>query len=237
MTGSSVTAQEATPVSDITDDTTFLFVQTAGSGTFTPNPEAGTPEAGGTPTVGGGADYLLTLEGHHGGTVYFSDRPERIFGNAPTQQFLDGLGFAPANPPNAALVTQTETGEDEAVVLELLNPSYDESSGTLTYGATILSEYQGEGLTHVAAQQQDTELPESFGRASLFIDDCPDITDCVLITFSGLGLSAGSIPGGPYGTCWSWSDFACELCSESASDLEGLCNNTYSDCRGECGLG
>ncbi len=112
---SRLTPQEATPPASPTApgaDPTFLFVQTATAGSFTPNPDAGTPTAVGTPAAGGGGDYLLTLEGHHGGTVYFSDRPERIFGNAPTQAFLVGLGFSPANPPKAALVTQTDDGSD-----------------------------------------------------------------------------------------------------------------------------
>ena len=39
-------------------------------------------------------------------TIYFSDRPERIFGDLPTQEFLDTLGFTPDFPPNAALITQ-----------------------------------------------------------------------------------------------------------------------------------
>lgn len=61
-------------------------------------------------------------------------------------------------------------------MVELLNPTYDESTGTLTDGARILSEYKGEGLAHVAANRQDAELPKTFGRSSLFIDDCPGET-------------------------------------------------------------
>lgn len=128
-------AQDATPVATPEHSVVepeFLFVQTATSGTFTPNPGAGTPSVDSAPTPGGGADYLLTLEGHPGGTVYFSDPPERLFGEAPTQAFLDGLGFSPENPPNAALVTQTPDGTDDVVVLELMNPSYDEPTRTVT---------------------------------------------------------------------------------------------------------
>lgn len=246
LTGSHATAQEATPRVDEINDTTFLFVQTATAGSFTPNPDAGTPTADGAPTPSGGGDYLLTLEGHHGGTVYFSDRPERIFGNAPTQAFLDGLGFSPSNPPNAALVTQTEDGTEEVVVLELLAPTYDESAGTLTYGATILAEYEGEGLTHVAAQQQDDALPETFGRSSLFIDDCAPATDCnVLVYGSRLSShyeSVGPIPGGPYRKCWHFGDFVCHPCTEqgnvnefiSNEGLSNLCNSTYAECEGLC---
>ncbi len=92
-------APEATPAGEGINKTTFLFVQTAAAGTFTANSDAGTPEADGTPTPGGGGDYLLTLEGHHGGTVYFSDRPERVFGVARPSDSSTGSGSRPAIPP------------------------------------------------------------------------------------------------------------------------------------------
>ena len=245
LTGSHLVAQEATPGVDELNDTSFLFVQTASAGSFAPNSAAGTPMADGTPVAGGGGDYLLTLEGHHGGTIYFSDRPERIFGNAPTQAFLDGLGFTPANPPNAALVTQTEDGTEDIVVLELFEPAYDETTGTLTYGATILADYEGEGLTHVAAQQQDDALPDTFGRSSLFIDDCAPATDCNVLVWEGMGShyeSVGPIPYGPYHKCWHFGDFVCHPCTErgdvnqaiSNEWLNHLCNITYPGCEGLC---
>jgi len=245
LAGSRATAQESTPSVDELNDATFLFVQTATSGSFSPNPDAGTPPAGGTPTPGGGGEYLLTLDGHHGGTVYFSDRPARIFGDAPTQAFLDGLGFSPSNPPNAALVTQTEDGTEEVVVLELLAPTYDEATATLTYGATILAEYEGDGLTHVAAQQQGGEVPETFGRASLFIDDCAPATDCNVLVWGGMAShyeSVGPIPGAPYHKCWHFGDFVCHPCTEqgdvnefiSNAYLSDLCNSTYAACEGMC---
>lgn len=220
----------------MTDDKAyFLFVQTATAGSFTANPGAGTPTVDGTPVPGGGAEYVLTLEGHGGGTVYFSDRPDRIFGEAPTQAFLDGLGFAPGNPPNAALVTQTDDGTEEVIVLELLNPTYDEAAGTVTYGATILDEYAGDGLAHVAAQQQDMTLPESFGRTSLFIDDCSDIPGCEIYEGRG-GQAVGPIPNGiNSGQCWSWSDIACEPCNGwSQQQFADACNAAYSACNGRC---
>lgn len=43
--GTQARAQRATPVPG-SDDPTFLFVQTATSGSFTPNPGAGTPVSG-----------------------------------------------------------------------------------------------------------------------------------------------------------------------------------------------
>src|SRR5690606_7035606 len=90
-------AQDATPVA-LPDDPhssadeakvspDFLFVQPFDAGTWTPKD---------------GEDdvYTLTRTGAAAHTVYFSDRPERIVGLAENQQFLDGLGFSPNNPPN-----------------------------------------------------------------------------------------------------------------------------------------
>jgi hypothetical protein len=211
----------------------FLFVQTAASGTFAANPGAGTPTALGGTEAGGGADYLLTLQGHNGHTIYFSDRPERITGAGPTEAFLDGLGFTPINPPNAALVTSGEDGSTTIVVLELLNPIYDQSTQTITYGATILDEYDDAGLQHLIEQGAGGTPPESFTGASLFIDDCPDITECVSMAMRNIPVPVGPVPGGPYGTCWSWSSFACHLCSSSVTgdDLNRMCNQQYeADC-------
>ncbi|MBA2470121.1 MAG: hypothetical protein H0V37_12010, partial [Chloroflexia bacterium] len=119
--GSRAAAQVGTPVATPVESpeanrTYFLFVQTFSSGTL--QPHANDAEM-----------YTLTLTGAAAQTVYFSDRPERIIGTVPTPQFLEGLGFTPTNPPNAALVAQTDAGED-IVVVELLNPLYTEGSGS-----------------------------------------------------------------------------------------------------------
>lgn len=217
-------AQNATRVaSEATENTSFLFVQTAGSGTFRPNPGSGTP------TANGGTDYLLTLAGHTGETIYFSDRPERIFGEVPTPQFLDGLGFTPANPPNAALVAQTDEGED-VLVIELVEPVIDEPAGTLTYGANVLTGYTGQGLAHAVSLQQDLTFAEEFTNASLFIDDCPDIVNCYLGP-----VSVGPAPGGPISTGWKWSSIACLPCDgRSIERINASCNATYSTCNNLC---
>lgn len=97
-----VTAQNATPsaatpgaspaaMGTVGENGAFLFVQTARSGTWAPK-------------AGENGVYTLTLTDTPDQTVYFSDRPARVVGVAPLQQFLDGLGFSPQNQPNAALV-------------------------------------------------------------------------------------------------------------------------------------
>ena len=94
----------------------------------------------------------------------------------------------------------------------------------MTYGVSILSDYEG-GLDFVASRQQDEDLAPSFGAASLFIDDCPDIVNC----YVGFG-SVGPVPGSPIGTCWDWSAVSCQPCDgQSIESLNDLCNTTYPD--------
>ena len=172
--GGRVLAQDATPqvatpavdpddphpsADDAKSDPEFLFVQPFDSGTWAPK-------------TGEDGVYTLTLTGAAANTVYFSDRPERIVGLSPTQDFLDGLGFTPANPPNAAVVTEGDGGQQDVLVIELFNPVYDPDTSTLTYDAKVLADYGEPSLAHLARQQTDYELPEAFGAGSLFIDDC-----------------------------------------------------------------
>lgn len=217
-------AQEATPVSATPvagtagDKLFFMFVQTAQAGSFMPKD-------------GEEGVYQVTLEGADAQTIYFSDRPDRIVGNLPTDQFLDGLGFSPENPPNAAIVAQTDAGED-ILVVELLNPVWDGAARTLTYDVRVLADYQDDGLGHLAEQQEGAELPTSFGHTSLFIDDCPNATSC----YNGVQY-LGAIPGQPYGRCWggSGSPF-CGLCpgEPTRRELVQLCRETYSRCGNLC---
>jgi hypothetical protein len=236
-------AQDATPAPGATPDgekPVFMFVETFASGRGDVNPGAGTPAAGGTPTPGGGAPFLLTLEGHTGLTVYFSDRPDRVVGAVPTGDFLDTLGFDAANPPNAALVGEFTAGQG-VVVLQLLEPAYDPDTGTLTYGAEVLDAYKGGQLEPVTREQLTERLPAEFGPSALFIDDCPDLATCTVRKYNieweyYENVEVGPIPGGPYGQCWQGAfKGGCEPCHYSWAELEGFCNNAYPDqCHGEC---
>ena len=167
--GGRAAARQATPGSTPQpgEEPVFLFVQTATSGRGEVNPAAGTPTVDGTPVPGGGAPFLITLEGHSGQTVYFSDRPDRIAGAAPTQNFLDGLGFTPENPPNAALVSEFDAGQG-VVVMELFQPSYDPASGTLTYGAESLATFVGDG-TRAGGPGSDRGAPARRVRAGIAV--------------------------------------------------------------------
>jgi hypothetical protein len=202
----------------------YLFVQPFEGGTWTPK-------------AGADGAFTLTLTGAAEQTTYFSDRPERDVGLAPTQAFLDGLGFSPDNPPNAAIVAQTEGGEQDVLVVELLAPVYDTDGGTLTYEAKVLADYGGRGLAGLARQQTDYELPESFGAGSLFIDDCPDIIEsCFLYVQNSDGTCAYNYVGNQsIGQCWNYDAAQCFPC---ATSYTLSCQNNFpSICTGDPGGG
>ena len=98
---------------------------------------------------------LLTLHGVGPGTLFFSDRPERITGHGATEEWVktwsEGEDSFSANPPNATL-SILGGDEIEDVVVELQNPQLVGSK--LTYTVKVL----------------DGTLPASGGAASLFID-------------------------------------------------------------------
>jgi len=218
-------AQDATPEAQVTEHPAFLFVQLADSGTWVPKPD----EDG---------VYLLTLSGTGEQTLYFSDRPDRIVGTLPTDEFLNALGFTPVEPPNAAVVVTTPDGTRDVLVVELFNPVYTRTFGEggeelLTYEAIVLNTYTGEGLEEWVPQADDDQLPSEFTNVSLFIDDCADIGGCYTGGFWGLSY-AGEIPGGPFGRCYSWSDRMCMPCEHDYGYYNNICNNAFPACEGNC---
>jgi hypothetical protein len=101
------------------------------------------------------ADGRLTLNGIAPTTLYFSDRPERITGHIPTQEFFDSWGegddsFA-GDPPNAVLSIFSEEEVNDVVVV-LQEPAL--VGDQMSYLVNIL----------------DGEMPASGGASSLFID-------------------------------------------------------------------
>jgi hypothetical protein len=209
-----VTAQDATPVAgDTLPDTVhlgaaappseFLFVQSFASGSIVP--------------VDGQSDlFTLRLDGTNPQTVFFSDRPERVFGLATTSAFLEGLGFSPDDPPNAALVVTTEDGDEDVVIIELLDPVWDEASGALTYTVQMLSDYEESGLAYAALQQTDYDLPEQFGQGGLFVDGCSnDRLYCYQYKADGTkGEPVGPTKPTPF--CFDASSKKCLPCSSAS---------------------
>jgi len=84
--------------------------------------------------------YGLTLQGATAQTGCPFDRPDRIVGDVSTEAFLNLFGFNPFDPPSAATVVQTATGEDSLVV-ELFDVPWGGGPQTLTHDATGLAPF------------------------------------------------------------------------------------------------
>jgi hypothetical protein len=184
---------------------TFMFVQNAQSGSLIPVESEENL-------------YKLTLISVSPQTIAFSDRPERIVVQVPMQRFLDGLRFSRENPPNAALEILDADEDEDVAVVELFDPIYDNESQTLQYNVSFL-----EKPNHSYAifnKRADKSLPETFGAASLFIDDCEDShAICGILHTPGCGRIAT-------GCCWDWSSFRCIPCS-SIDYYKDQCLKTY----------
>jgi hypothetical protein len=224
----SMAAQEPTPEPDrISDKTTFLFVQAFRSGTLTPKSPA-EPEAG-TPVAGSDAQFQLHLADGMGQTIYFSDRPERIVGAVPTPAFLDGLGFSPADPPNAALVGETADGLQEVIVVELFDPRYDFATHSVTYDI-VQNLDDVERLGFALAEPAGLGAHETgtvYETANLFIDDCADKV---------YGCFPSENPGPvtdqflTVGQCWSWGCLCCHWTNCANEDPpSGVCTDQHRD--------
>jgi len=114
------------------------------------------------------ADNVLRLEGISPSTIFFSDRPERITGHEPTEDFVaewaEGDDSFASNPPNATLSILTGP-EPQEIVLVLKSPKLE--NDVLTYQVEVL----------------DGAEKASGGAASLFIDTL------------GRPMSPGSVAG------------------------------------------
>lgn len=208
----------ATPAVESAKPTMFLFLQSFETGSLMP--VAGTP-----------GHYTLTLRQGLGETVYFSDRPQKIVGTMPTPSFLEGLGFTPDNPPNAALVGHRSPTQKDVVVLELRNPRYDKSSNTATYDVTLLQDWQKLDEKFGQTPDDSKHLPRDFTAAHLFIDDCADSTYGCIRNGQNASKNAPTKSVGLVGFCWDWGAVTCKPCQDPAT----VCNQTLPDfCQGDC---
>lgn len=130
------------------EEVQLLFVQTAQGATL--------------------ADGVLRLSGISPATIYFADRPERIAGHEPTEDFVAEWGAGEnsfkADPPNATLSILTGP-EPQEIVVVLKTPRLQKND--LVYDVDVL-----EGMKTAAG-----------GASSLFIDTI------------GRPMSPGSIAG------------------------------------------
>jgi hypothetical protein len=220
-------ANADTPAADETAEKTgFLFVQSFQAGSI-------------APTDGTDGRYTLTLEAGTGQTIYFSDRPERIVGTNSTSDFLEGLGFPDDNPPNAALVIESASGETDIAVVELFAPVYDSVSNGVTYEIEVLADWEDALAMGLAGAPSDlATLAPEFGTANLFIDDCAN---------RGIVCTSGDQSVGEFlsqGFCYWWRYAGCYPCENGgAADRDAIaaywkekCNATYPACNGDCGV-
>jgi|GEM_PF-2322880 len=189
--------------------TSFIFIQTATSGSF-------------TPVSGKTGEFILELRDVSHDTVYVSDRPERIVGAVQTGKFLKGFDFGIDNPPNAAVVlTEPVSAEQDVVLVELSQPRYDEKMRKLTYRASLLGEYKGLGLKSFIARK-DESLPNEFRSVSVYIDDCPDnYVRCYGRYRGECRVYCGYGTGGKVGYCWNWTLWGCFPCRDYTSRCTG----------------
>lgn len=229
------TAQTSTPeVVEVEpwdgEKTTYLFVQSFHAGSI-------------VPTEGAEGRYTVTLEQGTGQTIYFGDRPSRDVGTTDTTQFLEGLGFSEANPPNAAMILETSPGESDVAVVELYNPTIAPDTGTVTYDVEVLENWRQD--LELGLQEDPTDLatlaPE-FGAAHLLIDDCPadSYVDCAVT----VGFMQFEKKGVFYQVDYCWNFGVCMPCEPYGHDQpdrcttpnywRDKCNTTFPDCQGRC---
>lgn len=228
-----VSAGDATPAPEVGGSSTgpaMLYVQTFQAGSIAPK-------------EGVEGRYTLSLESGIGQTIYFSDRPDRIAGAAPTGHFLANLGFPDDNPPNAALVVETAPGETDVAVVELFSPVYDEATQGLTYEIEVLGNW--ESSLEMGFSEAPTDLAAiepSFGSTHLFIDglfDCPD-HDMVCYTDPSRhpgNSQIGVIPNADHdGFCVSRPSALCYPCKspDGGGTWQDECNRRFSECNGTC---
>jgi hypothetical protein len=226
-------AQDATPEAVPADPyagdkTMYLFVQTFQGGSI-------------VPTEGAEGRYTVTLDAGTGQTIYFGDRPSRDVGVTETPQFLEGLGFPEDNPPNAALIVETEPGETDIAVVELFNPSYDPETRGVTYDVEVLANWsQSLEMEFSEAPTDLAALAPSFGTAHLLIDDCPQLdVECAILDGQDYEY-LGNFPN--LDQCWNYSIcMPCEPYGHVQPDRcatyyywNQRCNKQFAACNGQC---
>ncbi|MGE0228126.1 MAG: hypothetical protein AB7U23_06390 [Dehalococcoidia bacterium] len=145
----------------------YLYVQTA---------------EGGTLRGLGNGTYSLELTGVAARSTYFSDRPARDAGTDDPADMISSLWEPDLAPPNAALVATGADGVRVTVPLELTNPSYDASVGTMRFVATPLDAIP-DGLIGLELERVGT-APETFTEADLFIDTSFNICYLKVVNYS-----------------------------------------------------
>lgn len=218
---------EGSPIPTAETGPTMLFVQSFRRGSIFAKPND--PET-----------FTIVLEEGLGQTIAFSDRPNRDVGTIATPVFLDTLGFEADNPPNAALVLETAAGESDIAVVELLNPTYDETTHTATYDIKVLANWENSlelGFTEAPIAIGD--IAATFGNAHVLIDSCPDGD---IYCYNGKQYVNGFNNHVHGGYCYQWSTTHCLPCTPWFDDYDDMvlywarrCNESFpAACAGNC---
>jgi len=120
--------------------------------------------AAATPPTGTDPEYTLTLTHGLGQTLFVSNRREWIVGALPTGNFSASFDFGSDDPPNVALVAETGDGNKEILIVELINPIYDESSRTATYDVRILQDDDLVDMSFTQDPSSGDHADASYGR-------------------------------------------------------------------------
>src|SRR5262245_36262040 len=228
LTAGAAEAGDKAPASGkpaLAGDASSVYVQTARRGTFK-------PAGKGSPN-----EYVLTLQGVGGSTVYFSHGARRAAGGVATEEFLPTF-FAGGRPPTASV---NLASEERGAVVELSDPRYDARRGTLTYRAKVLGDRRPLGAS-VWPPAIAPSLPASFGAVSVFLS--PHCSDGYPTCWGG----PSGVQGCPtacgaldeeVGYCWNWGAWACEPCSDDGYKCteENICGSNSPnglECLGSC---
>ena len=125
-------------------------------------------QAGGGSVEDTGSGLELTLRDVAPEVTAFSERPERVAGTVPTDDYVGTwAGEYEGDPPNAAL-SVSSGGEAITLAVELDPPR--RSGDELTFRARRIED-PGDALDPPVVAGGDDELPSRFDAASLFVDD------------------------------------------------------------------
>lgn len=146
-------------------DPSYLFVQTASSGSF-------------KPIAGETNLYTLTLNGVSPVVTYFSDRPYRIAGEIDNEELVNAWSGDQKNdfahdPPNAALTITDAESNSDVIVIELIEPIYNKENSSFQYKVRVVNNSQNSPELKMFDLRNDNvkNIPENFNHASLFIDN------------------------------------------------------------------
>ena len=217
LTGASVapaTAQGDTPVSSPPAATglSWLLLQRFASATLSPVADGAT----------------LILDGVEPTVLAFTDHPARLTRALPAAQAWNWVPD-PADPPNATLLAlPADDGNEVAVVLELLETTYDEAAGRLTATVRLLGEAPDGDLRSLTSPTAMAE-PRSFATGHLFVDDLAGIVpdDCQACDQDPSRYQAR------FQQCFNDPDYgnSCDYCASWVG-----CNGSLDTGSDECGV-